>query len=79
MPDIDIKVKADSALAAKKAARKEVAKKGCDITGTGAVVEHTKGEWEVKVYVVEEPKTLKSVFKPKSYKSEKEAAPKEEG
>jgi len=71
MPDVDIKVKADSALAAKKAARKEVVKKGCDITGTGAVVEHTKGEWEVKVYVVEEPKTLKSILTPKKKPSKK--------
>ncbi len=72
MPDIDIKVKADSELEAKKTARKDAAKKGCDILGTAAPIEITKGEWEVKVHIAEVPKkTLKPVLKPKSYKKKK--------
>ena len=69
MPTCKMKVKADTADEATKAAKEKCRKEGCD--GRGALMPQllSEGQWEVEVIVVEPPKkTIKSILKPKPKK-----------
>lgn len=65
-------VKAGSVHEAYKAAKAEARKDGYDVIGATNPTETSSGKWEVEVVILGAPKkTVKSIFKPKSYKKKK--------